>query len=325
MTGPAGDRHFNLDSLLGEKYVRHYLKFIRGPGNQFVVQPGVMPDSEYVPRDGPQPQWRAWAERADAPYGQPPPAALQLRRLGSGPDACSPSGELAPHPGFIWDVCGYYRRLGCSPYATRTQLARAYMARGGQDSIPMTYALHQLLDPERRRRYDATPLGDLFLEDLPTREWLKAKAVMLATRIRAETGKEVQVGEIYREWGVGDVPGADGMPVSEPPGPPSPPEPEPGRLGDSPVFRWQMEWSWWERGSSPLHSPIDLEVWQGLLIIAFREKGLIIPFAVGFGDGEEILVIPSDCQHPLLCLLGKRPPTVDQAIDAVAKVTGRSQ
>lgn len=84
---------------------------------------------------------------------------------GHGPLECSTTLKVEPWPSIAWDPNGYYRELGVSHRAGRRELREAYQRLGGQHSRRLTYILHQLLDPEVRAAYDATPFGSVFLDD----------------------------------------------------------------------------------------------------------------------------------------------------------------
>lgn len=76
----------------------------------------------------------------------------------------STCGTLAVWRPIVWDVNGYYLELGVPTDATRLQIRRAYQDLGGHGSPRLTYIVKQLLDPEIRAAYDATPLGRLFFD-----------------------------------------------------------------------------------------------------------------------------------------------------------------
>jgi hypothetical protein len=317
-------RPFNLDELLGEKDVRHYLKFIEGANRSFVVNPGSLEEAEDEGRVPPE-----WEASGGGVWTKPGiPAGREIVRVGFGPDSCSPSGELRVQPEVVWDVCGYYRRLGAHWSATRRQLVSCYLGRAGArqdtgDTRALTYALAQLLDPEIRAAYDRAPLGSLFLLDQPTQEMLKAAAALAAARRAYETGEVVTAEDVLEEQGLRLQPKSareEAMAAAEEPDP----ESAESRyvLGSSPALRWQRQWSWYEEPGT-LQSAGVLEEWQALLIGAFREENLIVSFAVGFSSDGSVKVILAECPRPLLCLLDNGPPTAGKARDAIAMVRGR--
>lgn len=83
---------------------------------------------------------------------------------GHGPATFSTSLGLMIPFRMVWDVNGYYRELGVPFDATRRQIKEAYQEKCGWASPRLTYILKQLLDPEVRARYDATPLGAVFMD-----------------------------------------------------------------------------------------------------------------------------------------------------------------
>lgn len=84
--------------------------------------------------------------------------------MGTGPAEFSTSMELVRVPEYIWDVNGYYRELGVSPGATRSEMRLAYFEKDGQSSDRLTFVLKQLLNPETRAAYDTCVLGERFMD-----------------------------------------------------------------------------------------------------------------------------------------------------------------
>ncbi len=99
-----------------------------------------------------------------APPRPLPEALARPRLVGDGPATFSTCVALERSPAMVYDVNGYYRALGVPPSATKHQIARAYHERGTDDPY-LTYVVTQLLDPETRGAYDATPLGHVFLDE----------------------------------------------------------------------------------------------------------------------------------------------------------------
>lgn len=121
------------------------------------------------------------------------------QRFGVGPDTWSACTTLAVPVVLRWDVNGYYRALGVSPRATRRELREAYQARDGQASPYLTYAFKQLLDPAVRAAYDASPLGQPFLDDYTQRD-LKRRAKVEAQK-RSAQGEFMTGDQVMDEWG----------------------------------------------------------------------------------------------------------------------------
>ncbi len=94
------------------------------------------------------------------PKSEPAPVVV-----GSGPVAWSTSVVMERWPTVVYDTNGYYASLGVTPWATRDDLRRAYVSKGGELSPRLTYIMSQLLDPEVRRRYDSTPIGSFYYDD----------------------------------------------------------------------------------------------------------------------------------------------------------------
>jgi hypothetical protein len=265
-------RDFNLDELLGERYVKHYLRFIDGAGSKFYVAPDPDMPGEYT-------RYSYRVAEDDE----------QIERRGSGPDTCSSSFGLATLPGFVWDVCGYYRRLGVDPSATRRQLRLAYLHHGGLDDQRMTYALTQLLNPAVRRAYDlASPLVP-FLLDQETNERLKAAAAREAARRTARAGHMVDTDAVLGDWGYRQrATREDAMPSygrarDED-------EALPGLPLGASLDPWGMQWSWYVLDDPELASGLHpgwLAAWQRELRLELHNRGYQVSFAVGvMGDAS---------------------------------------
>jgi hypothetical protein len=113
---------------------------------------------------------------------KPPPSRPVL--VGSGPSTFSTSVEIQRFPPVIWDTNRYYRDLGVEVRATRKELAQAYVEKDGQNSRRLTYVFKQLLDEDKRRKYDAVPLGSIFY-DLYVAEMHAALDAIYASEVGA--------------------------------------------------------------------------------------------------------------------------------------------
>jgi len=268
----TGRPPFNLDELLGEAHVRHYLRFIDSGARDFYVAPSAPHSDRYVT-----------VESAPADTNQ-------VERRGWGPDTCSSSFALAVQPQFVWDVCSYYRRLHVPFWATRRQLRLAYIRRGGPFSPRLTYAFKQLLDPVVRAAYDAaTPLRPFFL-DADTQEAVKRAAALEAARRTAEQGIPATVEEVLEERGIRQRRESlrDAMREGRPPQElPEDDRPLDGLPLGSSISPWERQWSWFARGKSiGWLAPVSrLEEWQRLLRRELAAREITISFAVGFCPG----------------------------------------
>lgn len=137
------------------------------------------------------------AENLRAPGLMSPPVQDQIlyqdpAQAGEGVRTCSTSMELECWPSVVWDVNGYYRELGVGWAATRKQMLRSYLMRGGQDDERLTYILSQLLDPEVRRAYDACPLGESFFDEYVAAE-IRKQALRVARRLSVSADKALSI------------------------------------------------------------------------------------------------------------------------------------
>lgn len=114
--------------------------------------------------------------------------------VGDGPVTFSTSLELVLLYPLIWDVNGYYRELGVSPYATKVQIKWAYRKKKGWKSPRLTYIMKQLLNPAIRRLYDTTPLGEVFW-DAYVEEAMRNAAQRRVSELKAQ-GRVAEAEEI---------------------------------------------------------------------------------------------------------------------------------
>jgi hypothetical protein len=89
--------------------------------------------------------------------------------VGTGPSECSTSLALERFPSIIWDTNRYYADLGVPVMATRKQIRDRYLEHtriNGSASLRMTQIVEVLLNPQRRRSYDCTPLGQFYYDQV---------------------------------------------------------------------------------------------------------------------------------------------------------------
>lgn len=313
------DGSLRLDEALGERYVRHYTKILRSSPEEFrAMQLGMaLP----APGDDGDPAWPPGGPRErEAPPG------WRMTVEGDGPEQASSCQELEPSPTYIWDVCGYYRRLGVGWSATNRQLREAYLTLDPrQTDEQLHYALMQLLSPVIRRAYDRMPLGGLFMGDRDVQEMLRRQASLEASRRNAASDgwePETSQGEVLKEWGL-----QDGL---------SPEEArerlrggslgsEAGTLGST-LPQWDRHWSWFRmsdlHGIMDLPSPADLEQWQAMIAAACTRLGARMTFAVGIWPGHA----PRSWQDSNKCcifFIGNEQQTQELANEAVRRVVAQ--
>lgn len=119
-------------------------------------------------------------------------------KVGRGPADFSTCTVLVPSPQVCWDVNGYYRTLRVHWKATRKELMSAYQAFGPMPTAYQTHCFKQLLNPEIRRAYDASPLGEPFLDDEYVQAYLKRQAADEA-RKRSQAGTFTTAEEVIKE------------------------------------------------------------------------------------------------------------------------------
>lgn len=237
---------------------------------------------------------------------------------GYGPVVRSTSQELEVWPGVVWDVNGYYHDLGVGFRATRKQLLAAYMQLNGQESERLTYVFKQLLDPEVRRKYDASPLGTVFIDRYVEDQLkLKAQEMARAWKISAE--------EILQQWGFEvSYPAESDSVEDEDPAQSPPEEPvdipqesqEDGAIPPAPKPRvWPYAYYLWKirSGQELSDAPGILERWQDAIAAECQRRKATIRFAVGLMgarkegarflamsvDGATVVFISADHTHQI--------------------------
>lgn len=193
-------------------------------------------------------------------------SALTPQVCGHGPLTCSTSRALdRVRPGIVWDANGYYRALGVGPMATRQQLREAYQALDGQRSPYLTYVLKQLLDPETRAKYDATPLGALYIDEYVIAQVRRQSAIEEGRRRAEQHARTGRVGPVEMiDW--------DDLIMQDDNLPPE----TNGRLPASPNQWGFSYYEWGAQGSAG-----TLWQWQRHLIEVLHARGVTMQVAVG--------------------------------------------
>lgn len=210
--------------------------------------------------------------------------------VGHGPTTASTCTVLDVPGRFIFDTNRYYADLGVRTDATRRELREAYQAKAGHTSTRLTYVFKQLLDPQIRSRYDATPLGSLFLDDY-VMEWLRRLRVQESSALRA-AGRvdEAEVLEADSFGGLLDTEAREDQ--------------------DEPPTSDRTMWSWgFYLRRSDCFDVERISQWQELLVSALARGGLHLQLEVGFcgdmalkwdfyRDGDRILVFLNEDEQP---------------------------
>ena len=117
--------------------------------------------------------------------------------VGNGPAEFSTSMALEPYPAVIWDTNCYYWDMGVHPRASRTEIRKAYQARGGENNVRLTMIATILLNAGHRHAYDRVPLGSFYFDD-EIEEAVRHEAAASAAGQAAE-GNEVDA-ELLNEY-----------------------------------------------------------------------------------------------------------------------------
>jgi hypothetical protein len=199
---------------------------------------------------------------------------------------------------YIDDVNGYYRALGVRPTATRRQLMAAYKARGGENDAYLTYVMGQLLNTTTRARYDATPLGQLFVDRYVTAHWLR-QAQLIANRRNAANGTDETAEDILKSLGVGQSDPRDEFLDSAPADGFDDDGTRDRQPSPQPPAAWSYSYLLLASTCSDTHR---LALWQGGLGRALADQG-IRQFAVGFHGASDLpYLVAKDLGIPVVFL-----------------------
>lgn len=233
---------------------------------------------------------------------------------GYGPVEASTCTGLELTPQAIWDVNGYYRRLGFRwPYLgiTRADLREAYHRVDGESSVETTYALKQLLNPAVRHDYDRMPLGEQFFDEFVD-AMIKYRAKWTAASRTATTGTTVTASEVLDEWDLKLISEDEGAQKAAP-------EAKAPKVSD-PTAKVPWHWAYYLWRSST-NDPDRLARWQQLLISEYAKNGVQTKVSVGyFGKQPHSWVSARVGERTVLFLNEAAEPTAQMAAQAVAYV-----
>ncbi len=327
------DGSLRLDELLGERYVRHYTGILRSSNDEFAAMQLAMAPPEY---EDPDPAWYVRPE----PRGRLTPDGWMITPEGASVRGASSCQDLARLPEIVWDVCGYYRRLGVHWRATKKQILAAAIDKDpGRNDRGIAYATEQLLDPVIRRAYDLMPLGGLFLGDRDVREMIERRAAQEASARNAEAFFDDELtdhAEVLREWGFDPDASAEEA-RDRLAGTSFRSGSRDDELGSS-LTDWEQDWGWYR-----LSDPYDgdqyadgldawqvladgvaavLEAWQAMVATALSGRGIRMTFAVGIwpGNGPKSW---QDSKEGCIFFIGRGQMTQQMADEAVRGYAAR--
>ena len=210
---------------------------------------------------------------------------------------------LEPYLPIVWDTNGYYRALGIPPEATRREIREAYQALNGQADARLTYIVSQLLDEDVRARYDATPLGSIFVdEEIEARmqqAWLASVSHYLAEQ---GTSLADLLGADDHSPSVSDL--LDSLP-------------ETGH--DAPCrSRAAWEWSWYDWACTRTPHRLRLAQWQRLLVSALGRRGVVMRIAVGVSGVIREPWVVTFVGFRMVAFLSEETTPTEALADAVA-------
>jgi len=319
---PSGD--LILDEVLGDRCARHYIRILTSSSDQFAAM--QLAAAVDAPPEEAGTAWSAW--QVPDPGGRIIDGLFLLRE-GTGPDAAASTQSLQPYPPVIWDVCGYYRRLGFDWREFRQvgpkQVRMRYLSLDPrQEDHDLFYAADQLLDPLIRRAYDAQPLGGLFLGDRDVRLMLERLAAREAARRIAEARRYDPDGDeeparqqdVLAEWGF-DKSGVSAEEARE--------RLASSALGATLEKTWEGAWSWYVLAEPGHRSEAPggvLEDWQQMVASALSAAGATVQFSVGYRPGRNGARSWHDSKQPCIFFIGDEPPSRSLADQAVREYLG---
>lgn len=255
------------------------------------------------------------------PTKSPPPAeqdASGLKyispvKLGAwSSEVWSTCADLAVPIVLKWDANGYYKALGVGVDATRAELREAYLKADGQESPWLTYCFKQLLNSQVRAAYDATPLGEPFLDEYTQAE-IKLKAARRAMK-ETQAGRATTADEVMNEWGYKVQEAAEG---TEPDVSPPPPRPSAQTFAYG-YYVWKIK--------ALMHSH-RMADWQSALVSEAVKMGIKIEIAIGTTSlAEKGTLIERDPQgRPIIYLNESTKITDKLAKDALIKAVANNR
>jgi hypothetical protein len=197
---------------------------------------------------------------------------------------CSSSKTLATTKTQVcYDVNGYYRELGVYWTASKGELRVAYDEADGPNDARLTYIFKQLLNKEIRAAYDATPLGEVFLDDYIA-DALKEKAIREAARRTREGTTYISPEDVLSQWGFDLKDDASEALIQDGAIPDDDQDLEALRRMDDAsqvqyIHGWPYGYYLWR---SVCMDTERLGRWQELVVDALYEQGSVVRFAVGF-------------------------------------------
>lgn len=247
---------------------------------------------------------------------------------GYAPPEFSTCTEMVVHPPICWDVNGYYRSLGVHWRADRAEIRKAYLALDGPNNARLTYVFKQLLNREIRRAYDATPLGELFL-DRYVQDWLTEQALLRARQRVAEMGLSMDADltetlreafaamgyDVHLESDTPDQTDVDKDASQDQDGLEPARVAQPGEIFPYGYYLWRSSCTDTER----------LAQWQEELVRAISSRGLKIKICVGFTRGDEPWVLTTVGYRTVVFLHDDEQPTAEAARAVAARVVRASK
>jgi hypothetical protein len=186
--------------------------------------------------------------------------------VGDGPATFSTCLDLAVPYRLVYDTNRYYADLGVPVDATRRQIREAYQRLRGHRSARLTYIVTQLLDPDVRRRYDATPCGSVFVDD-EVEGWIRQVRVQESSRLRSQG--RVEEAEVLE---------AEPLDVVV--------DTEEEMEQDEAQQPFEAVWPWaFYLWGSECQDRERLREWQELLISALGSRKENLQLAIGFSGG----------------------------------------
>jgi hypothetical protein len=191
-------------------------------------------------------------------------------KVGKGPVSASSSVALVRWPMFVYDVNGYYRTLGVSPWATKVEIRQAYqkILEQGENLVRATYVFKQLINANIRKQYDSQPEGEIYLDSWEIQR-IKDEARAEAIKRRMAQGLDVS------DY---DSNNAETLKVMDERGWVIP-TPDDSKEDISEEYNWAYSFYRWRSTSYDINK---LSRWQNILISSLAEQGAVLPLVVGF-------------------------------------------
>lgn len=230
---------------------------------------------------------------------------------GPEPRSCTTLQALVKFPEVIWDTNRYYADLGVPYDATRAQIGKAYQRSSG--SRRMTMIVSTLLNPKERRKYDSTPIGEVYADEVVMAAH-RARRAREISKMLAECRDEYDradlehtIAEVDAKYKHMEQTEMQAEALRE--------------FNNWRTRRWPWGWYMLRVLDIGEHGTQRLKAWQEMLLDACAREEVVLPsLAVGFVGGSNSVEVHSLRGDFVVLLNVGIEPTEALAIEVIHRV-----